>query len=115
MPWWPEDEWQRMKEGVDCGLCADAAIPSNPFSDLVLETPWSFIRLNKNQTHAGYTVVIAKRHVPELHDLSTDERCGFTNDVAAAGRAIAALFQPVKLANLSMGFRIPHYHCHVYP
>lgn len=31
------------------------------------------------------------------------------------GRAISDLFQPVKLANLSMGFRMPHVHCHVYP
>ncbi len=25
------------------------------------------------------------------------------------------MLRPVKLANLSMGFRTPHFHCHVYP
>ena len=37
------------------------------------------------------------------------------SDVAAVGGVICELFNPVKLANLSMGFRIPHFHCHVYP
>lgn len=104
-----------MMRGDECAMCADAYLASNPFSDLVVETPWSFIRLNRNQTKAGYTVVIAKRHAPELHNLSGEERCGFWNDVAEVGHALTELFQPVKLANLSMGFRMPHYHCHVYP
>lgn len=115
MPWWQGPEWERMKHGQGCAMCADAALASNPFSDLIAETPWSYVRLHRNQTHSGYTVVIAKRHAPELHDLSRDERCGFWNDVAAVGQVIAELFQPVKLANLSMGFRMPHYHCHVFP
>lgn len=41
--------------------------------------------------------------------------CGFWTDVATVGRVITDLFRPVKLANLSMGFRMPHFHCHVYP
>src|SRR5205823_1444429 len=73
----------------------------------VTETPWSYVRLNRNQTRAGYTVVIAKRHAPELHDLSDDELCGFWRDVAAVGRAVSELYTPVKLANLSMGSRVP--------
>lgn len=115
MTWWPEEKWDRMKRGEKCGMCADAHLPTNPFSDLIAETPWSYVRLHRNQTHAGYSVVIAKRHAPELHDLSRDERCGLWGDVAAVGEAASTLFQPVKLANLSMGFRVPHYHCHVYP
>jgi diadenosine tetraphosphate (Ap4A) HIT family hydrolase len=104
-----------MKRGDACEMCADAHLPSNPFSDLITETPWSYVRLHRNQTQAGYSVIIAKRHAPELHDLTEQEVCGFWNDVAAVGRVIADLFKPVKLANLSMGFRMPHFHCHVYP
>ena len=104
-----------MRRGDGCPMCADAHLPVNPFSDLVAETGWSYIRLHRNQTKAGYSVVIAKRHVPELHDLSETELCGLWNDVAAVGRAISEMFRPVKLANLSMGFRMPHFHCHVYP
>lgn len=66
-----------MRRGEGCGLCNDAHLASNPFSDLVAETDWSFIRLCRNQTRAGYSVVVAKRHAPELHDLTVDERNGF--------------------------------------
>ena len=51
----------------------------------------------------------------ELHHLTSDERCGFWNDVSTMGEVIYELFDPVKLANLSMGFRTPHVHCHVLP
>lgn len=96
-------------------MCADAHLPANAVSDLVAGSRWSYIRLHRNQTKAGYTIVISKRHVPELHDLSERELCGFWNDVAAVGRTVTTMFRPVKLANLSMGFRTPHVHCHVYP
>jgi len=42
-------------------------------------------------------------------------RNGFCGDVAASGEAIGDVRKPVKLANLMMGFRMPHVHCHVYP
>jgi diadenosine tetraphosphate (Ap4A) HIT family hydrolase len=115
MSWWPEDEWARMLRGDDCAMCADSALRQNPHGDLLVETEWSFIRLCTNQTQAGYSVVISKRHAAELHDLTPPELGGFWTDVADLGQAIDSLFQPVKLANLSMGFRMPHVHCHVYP
>lgn len=115
MVWWPEAEWERMWRGDACAMCADASLPQNEPGDLIVETEWSYLRLCRNQTQAGYTVVIAKRHVPELHHLTPEERCGFWNDVSSIGESITRLFQPVKLANLSMGFRMPHFHCHVYP
>lgn len=96
-------------------MCADAPRERNAFGDLIHETEWAYVRLCNNQTQAGYSVVIAKAHAVELHDLSAEERCGFWNDVAAVGEAIYELFDPVKLANLSMGFRMPHVHCHVLP
>ena len=115
MAWWPEPQWRRMWDGDDCGMCRDAPLPRNTFGDLIVETDWSFVRLCNNQTQAGYSVVIAKRHAPELHHLAPDERCGFWNDVAVLGEVISDQLKPVKLANLAMGFRMPHFHVHVYP
>lgn len=115
MPWWPEDEWTRMWRGDDCAMCEDAPRLRNEHGDLITETEWSYVRLCRNQTQAGYSVVIAKRHAPELHHLSVDERSGFWTDVAVLGEVVSSLFRPVKLANLTMGFRMPHFHCHVYP
>jgi diadenosine tetraphosphate (Ap4A) HIT family hydrolase len=113
--WWPKDEWITMWRGDICAMCTDAAEPHNEYGSLIAETGSSFVRLARNQTQPGYCVVIAKRHAPELHHLTSDERVGFWEDVSTIGEAITNLLQPVKLAQLSMGFRIPHFHCHVYP
>jgi diadenosine tetraphosphate (Ap4A) HIT family hydrolase len=115
MPWWPEQEWARMQSGAGCPMCADAHLPTNEHGDLIAELPGSYARLSRNQSRSGYTVVIAKRHAVELHDLSADELRVFWTDVAAVGRAISVLFSPVKLDNLVMGHLCPHVHCHVYP
>lgn len=104
-----------MLAGEDCPMCSDAHLPTNPHGDLIAETRSTYVRLCLNQTQAGYCVVISKRHVADLHHLSPAERNGFVDDVAAIGQTISQLFAPVKLANLMMGFRMPHLHCHVYP
>lgn len=104
-----------MRAGVDCSMCADAHLPSNPFSVLVAEVPASHVRLSRNQAKAGYCVVIAKEHVPEVHDFDDETLINFWRDVASVGRAVERLYSPVKLNNLVMGARCPHVHCHVYP
>jgi diadenosine tetraphosphate (Ap4A) HIT family hydrolase len=104
-----------MWNGDNCAMCADSPLPRNEHGDLLVETASSYIRLSRNQTQAGYCVVIAKRHAPEMHHLTADERVGFWNDVSITGEAISTIFQPVKLAQLCMGFRMPHFHCHIYP
>src|SRR4051794_12344499 len=101
-----------MWAGDGCAMCADAPLPTNPFGDLIVETDWSYVRLARNQTRAGYSVVIAKRHAPELHFLSPAELSGFWSDAATIGEVISDQLRPVKLANLVMGFRMPHVHCH---
>ena len=115
MPWWPPDDWGRMVKGVDCPMCADAHLPTNAHSDLVVESEVAFTRLHHNQSHAGYSVVVLKRHAAELHDLDDWEYDAFWRDVRRASRAIAQLFRPVKLDTLVMGHLCPHVHCHIYP
>jgi len=104
-----------MFAGEGCVICANAALKSNEHSDLILESDTSYVHLSKNQTHTGYSLVMLKRHAPELHDLEPNELKGFWRDVAAVGRVITELFAPVKLYTLTMGGKAPHVHCHVFP
>lgn len=96
-------------------MCADAHLPANEHSDLIIELPASYARLARNQTHPGYAVVILKRHVCELHDLTPLALGAFWTDVARVGAAIDDLFAPMKLDSLVMGHQCPHLHCHIYP
>jgi diadenosine tetraphosphate (Ap4A) HIT family hydrolase len=77
-----------MRSGVDYPMCTDIHLPTNEFSDLIAELPGSYARLHRNQTHAGYTVLFAKCHAVELHDLTADELRLFSSDVAAVGRTL---------------------------
>jgi diadenosine tetraphosphate (Ap4A) HIT family hydrolase len=88
MGWWPEDQWAQMWRGDGCSMCGEAGVPRNEYSDLIAETSTSFVRLSRNQTQAGYSVVIAKRHGPEWHHLTPEERVGFWSDVSAVGEGI---------------------------
>ena len=65
-----------MKSGVECPMCADSALPSNNHSDLIAELPGSYSRLHRNQTHAGYAVLISKRHAVDRN-----------GDICVAGHA----------------------------
>jgi diadenosine tetraphosphate (Ap4A) HIT family hydrolase len=92
-------------------MCTDA----HRHSDLVAELSVSYARLSKNQTHAGYLVVVLKYHAVELHDLSRPDRSSFADDIARVGQAMQEVFHPVKLDTLMMGHLCPHLHCHLYP
>ena len=115
MTWWPREQWKVMVDGIDCPMCADAHLSTNPHGELIAELPGSYARLAINQTKAGYTVVVAKRHAPELFVLSALELQLFWTDVSAVAHAVATLFSPVKIDYLVMGHLCPHVHCHVYP
>lgn len=103
-----------MVQGAECPMCADVHLLTNDHSDLVFESDVAITRLHRNQTHAGYSVVVLKRHVAELHDLADDEHDEFW-DVRRLSRAVTNLFHPVKVDSLVMGHLCPHVHCHVYP
>ena len=115
MPWWPDELWRCMLDGSDCPMCANGHEATNDHGALIATLPGSYARLCINQTRPGYVVAIARRHAAELHDLTADELSAFWRDVAALGRTVAALFQPVKLDYLVMGHLCPHVHCHLYP
>lgn len=115
MKWWPQEQWNAMVDGIDCPMCSDAFLPTNVHSELLFEVPGSYARLMFNQTKAGYTAVIAKRHAAELFDLSPEELRLFWIDVSAVAHTITSIFSPVKIDYLVMGHLCPHVHCHVYP
>jgi diadenosine tetraphosphate (Ap4A) HIT family hydrolase len=53
--------------------------------------------------------------VAEPADLDPRQACGYWQEVLAAGRAVRARFDPVKLNYLTLGNTVPHLHTHVVP
>ena len=101
---------------VPCGICAliDRARGVD-FPDLVAELPRSWLILGDAQFYRGYCVLLAKRHVTELHLMPRGEAHELLDEILAAGRAIAEVLNPLKLNYECLGNQEPHVHWHLFP
>ena len=63
----------------------------------------------------GYACVVSKRHVVEPYELPPDERAAFWEEALLVARALASLYEPVKMNYEIHGNVVPHLHLHVYP
>jgi diadenosine tetraphosphate (Ap4A) HIT family hydrolase len=99
-----------------CGICAlIERCRAGTFADFVAELPQSFVILGDAQFYRGYCVVLARRHVNELHLMPPDEARALFDETVAVGRAIALATQPLKLNYECLGNLEPHAHWHVFP
>jgi diadenosine tetraphosphate (Ap4A) HIT family hydrolase len=113
MAWTSLDEWNQLKAGVGCPMCADIHLDENDFSYLVAEFEHTYVRLPKNQFSRGWTIVVLKRHASELFELTELELCAFWRDVALVARALDGLYRPAKVNYAVYGNLCPHIHCHL--
>ena len=74
-----------------------------------------YVVLADNQYYAGYTIFLAKRCVPELHELAGDERSLFLDEMATVAEAVWRAFTPRKLNYELLGNGVPHLHWHIIP
>src|ERR1700730_6799228 len=97
-----------------CDLCeriARAERGDNPFS--VVRTATGYVNLADIQYHEGYTVFVAKRCVPELHELPDTVRDQFLREMALVAEAVFEAFEPNKLNYELLGNGAPHLHWHL--
>lgn len=99
-----------------CGICAlIERCRAGSFPDLVAELAHSFVILGDAQFYRGYCVVLAKRHIHELHLMAPAQAHALFDELLAVGRAIAAVARPLKLNYECLGNLEPHVHWHVFP
>lgn len=99
-----------------CGICTlIERCRAGSFADFVAELPHSFVILGDAQFYRGYCVVLAKRHINEVHLMPADEARALFDETIAVGRAIALATRPLKLNYECLGNQEPHVHWHVFP
>lgn len=99
-----------------CGICAlIERIRTNSFEDFVAELADCYVILGDAQFYRGYCVVLAKRHVDEIHLMPPDEARALFDETIAVGRTIALATWPLKLNYECLGNLEPHVHWHVFP
>ncbi len=99
-----------------CGICAlIERCRAGNLADFVAELPHSFVILGDAQFYRGYCVVLARRHINEVHLMPPDEARALFDETVAVGRAIARATRPLKLNYECLGNLEPHVHWHVFP
>jgi diadenosine tetraphosphate (Ap4A) HIT family hydrolase len=98
-----------------CGICALIERAASRFEDFIAELPRSWLILGDAQFYRGYTVLLAKRHVNEIHLMPRGEAHELLDELLAVGKALNAVVHPHKLNYECLGNQEPHVHWHVLP
>ncbi|MBO0835303.1 MAG: HIT family protein [Actinobacteria bacterium] len=97
-------------------MCASLGKGDNDFWVEVFTGAVAEVHLERRTRLPGYCIVMWRHgHIAEPSDLEPDQAGQYWAEVLAAGRAIRALFKPVKLNYLTLGNTVPHLHTHVVP
>jgi diadenosine tetraphosphate (Ap4A) HIT family hydrolase len=100
----------------NCTICQRIAlIHAGRHPGFVTELDASYVVLGDFHLWRGYTLVLSKQCLPELHDLLADRRARFLSEMALVAEAVWETFRPVKLNYEMLGNQVPHMHWHIFP
>lgn len=90
-------------------------IKKNRNLNFVKELETSYVVIGDYQYYKGYTLVLSKIHAGELHELPTETRTKFLNEMAIIAEAVYKAFRPHKLNYELLGNTDRHLHWHLIP
>jgi diadenosine tetraphosphate (Ap4A) HIT family hydrolase len=68
-----------------------------------------------HQYYPGYSLIVAKRHVREVFELTPAEREAMSEGLASASLAIHRAYSPRKINYAALGNQVDHLHWHLFP
>lgn len=99
---------------MNCAYCMQGELVA-AFAYPVCPMKTGFLYVFKEQSKRGRVIVAHEKHVGELIELTDEERNAFFADVAAAARAVHAVFHPDKVNYGAYGDTGHHLHFHIVP
>jgi diadenosine tetraphosphate (Ap4A) HIT family hydrolase len=99
-----------------CAICNRVRLwrdGANPF--VIHEFPQSLFVIGDHQFHPGYSLLLLKPHVRELHELSPAVQASLFGELMAATAALVRTFHPWKMNHASYGNLDQHVHWHLIP
>lgn len=100
----------------NCMICQrllDWEKDKNPY--FIHEFKNSIFVLGDHQYFSGYSLILFKRHVRELHELSKKVQQGLFQELMIAGKTIFKTFTPWKMNYSCYGNVVEHIHWHIFP
>ena len=95
-----------------CPFCAKE--PQDP-ARRIAELGTSVLYLAEDQFFPGWCLLILKRHAAELWQLDPAERTTLMEEVSRVARALASVFDAVKMNYELLGNQVAHVHWHLVP
>jgi diadenosine tetraphosphate (Ap4A) HIT family hydrolase len=105
-----------MTEATSCLICeriTQIQAGTNPWFVAEIET--GYVVLGDYQFFRGYTLLLGRAHLPELHDLPRAERVLFLTEMSEVAEAVFRWVRPRKLNYELLGNAEPHLHWHLFP
>ncbi len=101
-----------MNNMTDCPMCSRW----EKEKDLqIIELPYSYVTLNRDQYFPGYTLLFTKAHITELFHLERDVRSSLMEEVSSVAEALYGIYKPAKINYELLGNMVPHIHWHIVP
>lgn len=85
----------------------------NPYFIHEFET--SIFVVGDHQFYRGYSLLLLKQHVRELHELDAETYVKLQEELHIAGKAINQTFKPWKMNYQCLGNKDEHVHWHILP
>lgn len=105
-----------MMTATVCALCRRIeSLKTQDNSNLIHEFKNSYLFAGDHQTFEGYCVLVLKKHIEELFDLSDDLQREFHGEMLTVSRAIQRAYHPEKMNLSNYGNLTPHQHWHIFP
>lgn len=99
-----------------CRMCARVeALRRSDHPRVIREFAHSLFVVGDHQFHRGYSLLIAKEHVRELHELEPMVRRELFDELMEATEAIVRSFSPWKMNHACYGNQDEHVHWHLFP
>jgi diadenosine tetraphosphate (Ap4A) HIT family hydrolase len=112
---WPDD-WEARFSGESCLICDALGRGDSDYWIHVADGACTEVYLDRGSQIRGYCLVVWRSgHVAEPTELEPETAGAYWRDVMAAGKAVTAAFDPVKVNYFTLGNTVPHLHTHVVP
>ena len=99
-----------------CPLCRDVKAATDANHDRIIAVnEHSILLVGDHQFFSGYSMLVARTHVREMHDLPQAVQQAIFADLMRLGRAVGEVYQPLKINYASLGNVVEHLHWHVIP
>ena len=106
----------RKPKDSDCFICKRILLwekSINPY--FIHEFENSILVLGDHQYFEGYSLLLLKKHVRELHELPDKIQINLYQELMLAGKAIHKTFRPWKMNYSCYGNTVEHVHWHIFP